>query len=774
MEFSVEKKISNFISDQFPQFYLEEGENFVLFVKAYYEWMESGYAVSKANNSVISTNDYTALSADDQAKYDLQLNPIYQARRIFDLRDLDNTLESFLEHFQQKYLYGIPFNVIINKRFLLKHILDVYRSKGNIQCFKLLFKLIYNQNVEVYLPGIDILKPSDGSWVENRYIEVTGNTTLQSIVGKSIVGVSSNTHAIVESYITEAINQNIISSLFISHINPRGGEFLTGEKIVTLSDQANSQAILNAPTVYGSVDKLHILNGGQDFKVGDIIKLTHRDIITNELVSKGVNSKLKVTGTTSVTGTIDFNIERGGFGYLANAQVYMYRGEGDTTGQDAFFQVDQLSYNKVISYNTDIIIDFRDITLDATAFGFPANPSGNVTSTMRSVETHLSNTFGTIATLTNIFTGSDYTQNMNIFVRSNQLTRFTLPGTPSYNTGSNTVTGVSTVYQGNTGTVFFANGDIIFLQANTTDPNTGEYQIIKEVVSNTEITLYGPPKHNSTDSAKYKAMPVTLPSNYAVNEPLMLRSDGTVNGKNEYISAIPIVANNAISSAVAIDSGKGYDEGEKVYAYLYNGLAPITIINGGSGYANGEQLIFQGGNTSTPAKGYITTDEDGVIVSAVLSYKGSNYVDLPVIKVRTIAGSGAVLISEVLEFNTYCKISGNIMKTGVGRKEGYWPTTKGFLNSNKYIQDSHFYQDYSYQIKAGLTLDKYKDILYNTFHIAGAEMFGEFYLPVEEQSNKQILHNSTQALYISDDLLPTFDSTLIKSDNRRIRMDRAP
>ena len=89
---------------------------------------------------------------------------IKESRELFDYRDIDNTLTTFLQYFQQKYLYGIPYNIISNKRFLLKHILDVYRSKGSIQCYRLLFKLIYNEDVKVYLPGTDVLKPSDGTW----------------------------------------------------------------------------------------------------------------------------------------------------------------------------------------------------------------------------------------------------------------------------------------------------------------------------------------------------------------------------------------------------------------------------------------------------------------------------------------------------------------------------------------------------------------------------------------------------------------------------------
>ena len=37
MDFNKEKFISNFIENQFPRFYQEDGPDFILFVKAYYE-----------------------------------------------------------------------------------------------------------------------------------------------------------------------------------------------------------------------------------------------------------------------------------------------------------------------------------------------------------------------------------------------------------------------------------------------------------------------------------------------------------------------------------------------------------------------------------------------------------------------------------------------------------------------------------------------------------------------------------------------------------------
>ena len=50
---NIEKRISPLIQSQFPSFYQEEGENFIAFVKAYYEWLEnSGTYVNYSGNTV--------------------------------------------------------------------------------------------------------------------------------------------------------------------------------------------------------------------------------------------------------------------------------------------------------------------------------------------------------------------------------------------------------------------------------------------------------------------------------------------------------------------------------------------------------------------------------------------------------------------------------------------------------------------------------------------------------------------------------------------------
>lgn len=703
MEALIEKKISNLVQQQFPAFYNQEGPVFIEFVRAYYEWME------------------------EEGK------PIYYSRRFLDLRDIDETLEDFLYYFQKKYLYGIPFDVIINKRLLLKHVLDVYRSKSSIQCFKLLFKLIYNEDMEMYLPGRDVLRASDGTWKEPKYIEVSEAPLSDDLVGKKIRGITSGTTAIAESYIKEPINKNIVGSIYLSNIMPKGGSFEIGEKIVEddlLSDpKANLVHIYsNSPTVIGSLDSIEIVNGGQDFKIGDILKIVQRDPTTNEVVSSGVEAAVKVTEIRGGRGQLNFSLASGGFGYTANTQTFTYNFDTDTTGYGARFAVNQLSNMTELTYNIDIVTSFLNKTLDATSYGFTTDPAANITSTIGSVLLWSSDFFGSVAGLSRIATGSDYSQNPYTFVRTSILSE-NLDGTITYNSATNIITGVGTKFE----QTFEPNGSI-YIQSNGTLSNTGEYHIVKSITSNTSLTLYGTPTKNSTASSIYKLAVNPISAHFLPTEYQYVEAN---------VYAVPFAPSpSIIAKTKAINSGKGYIEGEQVILYRFGGLDDPLILNGGTNYVNGDLLLFYGGDPNLHGRGYVTTDGSGTITTVTMITRGSGYKSEPTSYVKSSTGSGASFNTKVLEYDTSVEVSGTINKGGIGKQQGFWTTTRGFLNSDKYIHDSYYYQDFSYEINTAVSLSKYRDILYNTFHIAGTEMFGTFLLNTKESIPMSILHES--------------------------------
>lgn len=698
MDFRTEKYISNFVQNQFPLFYREEGPDFILFLKAYYEWMEDSWG----NNE------------------DGFGGPIREARELFDYRDIDNTIEKFLEFFQKKYLYGIPFSVISNKRFLLKHILDVYRSKGTIQCYRLLFKLLYNEDIEVYLPGRDVLRVSDGTWVEPKYLEVTGGLDLSNYIGKTIIGSESKVTAVVENFVKESYNNDIVNVLYISNVLPKKKDFQINEKIVLVEDAEDTTAINAGPTLLGSLDSITVISGGQDYKIGDVIKIVSKDTANNDVISYGIDGILRITKLSTGFGSLTFDIINGGTGYTANAETFVYR--NGANGQGASFEVGSLTSTQILKYNTDILCDYANLQLGATSFGFPANPTGNLTSTISSLLSYSNNTFGTIFSLENIKPGTGYDQSANVFVRSVQLSK-PLQGSVSYTSTSNTVTGTGTIFQ-----AVFANNDVVALQADSSLLNTRELFVIKQVVSNTQMILYGTPTINSTGSATHRVAPTIVPSQFAYYEAPAFTANGSIVGENEFVRASPNIGNNVAQEAIAINSGRAYVEGEEVKAYLHSSVSnSAVIIDGGRNYVANDALLFVGGDPAIIANGFVTTvDANGSITAVNISSTGSGYKTVPEIRVNSANGFGAVITTSLQEFNTTSEITARVQKAGIGKSIGYWSTTRGFLDSDKYIQDSYYYQDYSYEIKVAQTLDKYKSIINETFHIAGSEIFGKY------------------------------------------------
>jgi hypothetical protein len=779
MEFSIEKRVSNFIQSQFPLFYQEEGPDFILFMKAYYEWMEIDRNTSGFGG------------------------PIGEARELFNYRDIDNTLEIFLEFFQKKYLYGIQFNVISNKRFLLKHILDIYRSKGTIQSYRLLFKLLYNEDIEVYLPGKDVLRVSDGTWIEPRYLEITKNDNLINYIGKTIIGASSLVTATVENYVQENYNNDIINILYISNILPKRKDFEINEKIILLEDADNTDAINLAPTLLGSLDRVSVVRSGNNYAIGDVVKVKNREVDVNAYsvgapISFGVDGILKVSELFTGFGSLTFDLENGGFGYTRNANVFLYK--TSDPGQGGSFDIGILSATRELTYNTDLICNYFNVQLDATNYGFPKNPSANLSTNVGLVLSTNTENFGTIFSLDNVLIGNSYETQVSVFVRSTLLSE-PLSGTIKFANTSNVVYGIATNFSN-----FFSNDDIIGLQSNAAVSNSYELAVIKTVVSDNELLLYGPPKSsgetvgfvtsnsvitsdsilytadagvNNSISAVYRVAPTILPAEFASYEPIMFTANGSIAGENETIRAYPNFGSNIALEAVVINSGKGYVDGEQVKIYPHSIISNVVNISSrGFEYEPNERLIFVGGDPGRIASGYIdSVDKNGGILSVVIENGGSGYKDLPEIRIDSINGFGAKIVPFLLEFDEKREILAKAIKGPIGKSPGYYSTTRGFLSADKYIQDSYYYQDYSYEIKVSQTLDKYKNIINETFHSAGSELFGKYLKFLYDSSklnlvfDEAIIFSSAWSTDSGDTVEFLVNTTKILADTNSFKVD---
>jgi hypothetical protein len=82
-----------------------------------------------------------------------------------------------------------------------------------------------------------------------------------------------------------------------------------------------------------------------------------------------------------------------------------------------------------------------------------------------------------------------------------------------------------------------------------------------------------------------------------------------------------------------------------------------------------------------------------------------------------------------------------------GESFGFYQSTKGFLSQDKYIQDGDYYQEYSYEIRADIPLNKYSDMLKKVLHVAGTKYFGAFVHSTVSNSNiTSVSANVSQAV----------------------------
>jgi len=267
----IEEYISPLVQGQFPSFYKEEGPLFLLFAEEYYKWLETR---TYTDNGTVKDGGYV----------------MAYSRNLLDNRDIDKTLDEFLVYFYQKYLKNIQFVTQTNKKFLLKAAQDLYRSKGSERSLDLIFRLLYGETVQVYLPSRDILRASSGKWYLPKYLEVTRSSRTPSLLNKEITGSKSGAKAFIEQIITRVVNGRMIDVLYLSNVR---GNFQYGD-IIT-----ENGLVANAPRITGSLTSMNITTGGRGFEEGEIV-----DIVSDF----GIRGKARITGIESTTGVVDFAI----------------------------------------------------------------------------------------------------------------------------------------------------------------------------------------------------------------------------------------------------------------------------------------------------------------------------------------------------------------------------------------------------------------------------------------------------------------------------------
>lgn len=359
-------KTSVLVDNLLPSFLDEEGPKFQAFVRAYYEWLES-------------TNQVT-----DRSK------------NLLNYQDIDRTADDFLNYFKNEVLSSFPETILADKKLLYRRIKDLYRAKGSEQAFKLLFRVLYDEEIDFYYPGNDILRASDGVWVQENSIRISSPFTGSpaNLAGEKITGLLTGATALVDR-VTSTTEQGVpVFELFLSQIK---GTFEDSE---TVQNEANTISGVIIASV-GPLKDVVVTFGGDGHQLGDGVTIT-----------SSVGTSANGTVIRTIDNSLNVGITDGGSGYIAGVVLDISGGGGS----GAAFTVTSINNTEEVLVYDDTISDLQNTLINANTFitsntgSLSANLAIANASSVLSAALGTSNiTVGAIASLGFSSRGSNYT-----------------------------------------------------------------------------------------------------------------------------------------------------------------------------------------------------------------------------------------------------------------------------------------------------------------------------------------------------------------------------
>ena len=624
------KNIAPLVKNQFPDFYREEGDNFVQFIAAYYEWM------------------------DEQG-------PVKKSRNLIETSDIDSVSEEYIDFFLSKYMNGIPKSVLSDKALLEKHILSVYRSKGSIEGLKLLFRLLYNIEIQVFIPQDDVLVLSGGKWSRKEYVEVEERELNHTYDNKLVRGTTSGARAYVLSISTINNDYGFAHIFYLTDIipGPSGSSFVPGEYLMY-----DGLDIRQATLIRGSVVGAVVTSSDENHAAGDIL-------FTESTSGSELQFEVKtIVDPESAIGYINFKIINGGYGYALDTPVTVVR-KFASTGTGASFKVGSLSNTSIFTYNTNLIDP------EANTIIAPANTQFNANSAVTGGES----------------TGLSTDANSTI----------TVANANTFQYGRSVV---YTALAGNTAITGLANNTLYYVQH-----SNDTVVALSTTIGGSRITLTPVQVSGVEANGHYLQANTQFSANLNV---------GTIDSVLGNCLADTTLEIGTIKSLSAVTSGD----------HNYNGSVQPTVFEK---RIWGYNIIDSAGNlwgNNAVISGELASG-NGVIAQVALLSSGYtfNTPNEELLFINKANNQSTVVLSMIVD--------------GVAKEEGGWLDSSGFLNSDKYITDSDYYQEFSYEIQVEKSLDKYIDIIKKLTHPVGNKMFGKPLIIDTNKFDQNILVEAT-------------------------------
>lgn len=194
--------------------------------------------------------------------------------------------------------FGIDVDIVetsnIHGELLYKLMTEFLETRGTRTSFEILFKIMFNKNVEIEYIKDKLFIPSSGTFQRTKLILITGTYPID--FNTSIRGLRSNNIVNIEEFTPYYING---SRYYIIKCNNIKENFINGEPLEVISNYGK------VTEVHVPLLKFNINNGGSLYKKGDVIKINNgkNDYFIINAVEKGIISSIDI-----VDGGINYKI----------------------------------------------------------------------------------------------------------------------------------------------------------------------------------------------------------------------------------------------------------------------------------------------------------------------------------------------------------------------------------------------------------------------------------------------------------------------------------
>lgn len=227
-------------------------------------------------------------------------NPSGVINAMLDNRDLDHAVDSFVDLIRKEIGEGLVKGIVTDKVNLYKNVTDFYQAKGSLDSFKLLFRFLFNVEIDIRLPKEQILIASDGRWSQQNsiFINVTEGEAFD-LSGKTLTVTSGGSNIVVEVDRVKKIGQTSNYEMVIT------------KKTQTATIAAGTEVTLNGVefTVVNSLNTATLVHGGSGFEVGQILDIDNGTV-------DGTRAKVATVDSNGAITKLD--LLQFGVGYAAN------------------------------------------------------------------------------------------------------------------------------------------------------------------------------------------------------------------------------------------------------------------------------------------------------------------------------------------------------------------------------------------------------------------------------------------------------------------------